>query len=409
MNSTDKENIEIEKADNVKKENSSFNKFSLFLFLGSIVFFFISLIFPFLFVMVNIISILLGVLLNISSIVVSIIAIRKDRKIKNILVCKIVLILSSLVFLFLFAIFLFIFIFFKDESSTENQLENLKKLENIEEIVLTFDDTVDGWDHMHLHNRLELYFSDGKFIKADGTGEKLDGHNFRVVALGNKSVGVYVFRPENESYFDSVPTYNYNVFKYFSKHKASNLYSALKNYDKLYADIEKLPEYNPEDLSFLENQKESKEFYFQLPFEPEYLREKEVLEDLKRQKNVKTIKKIEQKYEFEENYAYEIEMNDGSLIEFVTTAVKKERNFYDKENSIYRKNVSDFRIKKFNGKELKIHKQDWTRLKIYQYFSNYDMEELSGTKFITYSIFFENWEFYKNKMEEVLKNVIISE
>lgn len=305
---------------------------------------------------------------------VSIIGIVKDRRVgtKNIL-CIFLLVVEIVSFLFLIACFLSIDAY---EESTSDQMKKLRKMPEIEEFVITYDNGMPAHNGV-IYNDYELYLSDNRFLKVDNLSEKMNSEDFQVEAIGQFSV--YVQRKETKKL-------NLSDLSFLAGKEIANFQDVLDNYSIILSRLEKEPwifdDGGPIEikLSPIDKSKLS-------------VRENEFLADLQSLPHVVSVQKIDFYIEYGTYYGYSIKIDDGNQFSLLLSTVKRNGDDYS----------CSFTVPSYNGKNtnkiLSVRKNtvDETRY-YYNYSSGYFADD-TGIKVKSYRDLFNNYEAFKKSIE----------
>ena len=308
---------------------------------------------------------------------VSIIGIVKDRRVgtKNIL-CTFLLVVEIVSFLFLIACFLSIDAY---DESTSDQMKKLRKMPEIEEFVITYDNGMPAHDGV-IYNDYELYLTDNRFLKVDNLSEKMNSEDFQVEAIGQFSVCVQRKETKKLTLSD---------LSFLAGKEITNFQDVLDNYSIILSRLEKKP--------WIFDVGEPIEIKLS-PIDKSKLaaRENEFLADLQSMPHVVSVQKIDFYIEYETYYGYLIKIDDDTQFSLLLSTVKRDGDDYS----------CSFTVPLYNGKNtnkiLSVCKNtvDGTRY-YYTYSSDYFAHD-TGLEVKSYRDLFNNYEAFKKSIENFI-------
>ncbi len=308
---------------------------------------------------------------------VSIIGIVKDRRVgtKNIL-CTFLLVVEIVSFLFLIACFLSIDAY---EESTSDQMKKLRKMPEIEEFVITYDNGYPAHDGV-IYNDYELYLTDNRFLKVDNLTEKLKGKDIEINAIGRFSVYVRRKGTKNLTLSD---------LSFLAGKRIKKFQDILDNYSVILSNLERMPYVENDGMVF---------DVVLLPLDKSALavRENEFLSDLKSLPHVVSIQKIDFFIDYETYYGYSVKMDDDTQFSLLLSTVRRNGDDY----------LCSFSVPSYNGKKARKNLSYQTdKGNVINYYRSYSSEYFAndtGIKVKSYRDLFNNYEAFKKSIENFI-------
>lgn len=284
------------------------------------------------------------------------------------------------------ALFTALLLFMNDAfESTAGQLDKLSKIQEIEEFVLTDDSEMGGFHDGIMYNDLDLYLSGGRFLQVSDMSE--DMYSFNLNAAGDWNLFVVYENEDNELIERS--WLKQEELSELCGTNIKKLVDLISQYDTFIEKIETMP---------LLEEKSTRTGFFKSELQRQKLalREESVYEDILLQEGVVSVKKIEGRYGYLENYWYEITMSDGHRFLMTTSAV-----FPQEDGSVQ----SYFCIREFDGEPISLLSMRNTTYGINYYspFSETAFAKRIGVEMQSYRDFFPHYKEFLDLKDELLE------
>ena len=287
------------------------------------------------------------------------------------------------------------------DESTADQMKDLRKMPEIEEFVITYDDD----DFIHdgtNYNRYDLYLIDDGFLKVRSLTGSMSSKYFKVEAIGGYSVEV---QREDEKYLTG------SDLSYISGKEIKDLQDVIDNYSVILT------------LLKVGARVENDGMFFDVVLSPLdksvlAVREKEFLTDLKSMPHVVSVEKLDFYETYKQYYKYSILMDDGIQFEMTLSTVYRGEDsgdysseFFTIPGSLWLANPRasgdgsgyscDFFITSYNGEETK-HvwlTSDKGKHKVFKPYESWRFADDTGIKVKSYRDLFYNYEAFKKSIE----------
>lgn len=347
------QNIEI-------KSRSKLSEFSFVLFIAGIVMYWAPLICPVYLPDFHYQEILMGVgfFLGIVALIMSIVAIIIGKRIKKSAVLAVwVVWIQSIAFLLLVLLLFLIGFTFE---TTSDAYENLSKIHEIEEFVITYDQDDDG--DGAASNDYEIYLTGGRFLIVHKLSPSMHG---KLKALGNHEICIDG-NDESEGLLFS------DLGKLCGK-KIKKLEDVIQNYDliqdKILSDNHVGGKLS--DIDFIVADLDRSKLH---------VTQKEFEEDFRKYDCIVSFEKTGTYQRYGRYYKYHFDMKDGSDFDMVLSTVKQKDEMW----------LCDFSIIAFNGKKLERELNDWS------------LNEKLNVGFRSYRDLFDHYDEVKKIIERLI-------
>ena len=293
------------------------------------------------------------------------------------------------------------------DETTADQMKKLRKIPEIEEFVITYDDD----DFIHdgtNYNRYELYLITDGFLKVRSLTGTFDSEYFQIEAIGQYSVEV---QRENKKYLTS------SDLSFLAGKQIKEFQDVLDNYSVILSKLESAPYVDEDGMLFGVNLS---------PLDKSILavRENEFLSDLKSMPHVVSVEKLDFYETYKQYYKYSIAMDDGIQFEMTLSTVYRGEDsgdysseFFFIPGSLWLANprasgdgdgyTCDFFITSYNGEETN-HvwlTSDNGKNKVFKPYESWRFADDTGLEVKSYRDLFNNYEAFKKSIEAfILQN-----